>query len=378
MIKTMLEKLHQHHFGAASSIRMARDVFFWPGMRGHIDDMCKSCAECAKYGKEAPKEPMKSLPVPTLPWQIVSQDIFDLEGKNYLVTVCHFSDWIELDELKANDSNTVIKCTKAHFARYGVPQICHTDNGPQFISNEYHNKFATTFGFKHTRSSPYHSKGNGRAEAAVKVSKDMMKKAKDVQAALLNYRNTPQQGHTYSPAQRMFNHRTRSMLPTSNKLLAPELIDTDKVSKEIMQKRVKAKEIYDRDAGNELPAIGQVITTDHGNRSYSVQTPVSVVRRNRTQLRPAAAPSHPIRPIIVRPTPVFEGQRPGPSDEPELPQATVEKPQVLMNPVQTERPVQVNVESTTGGSSPSATATAGDRPSRNRQMPVRFGDYDMS
>ena len=83
----MLEKLHHHHFGAASSIRMARDVFFWPGMRGHIDDMCKSCGDCAKYGKAAPKEPMKTLPVPTLPWQIVSQDMFDFDGKIFLVYV---------------------------------------------------------------------------------------------------------------------------------------------------------------------------------------------------------------------------------------------------------------------------------------------------
>ena len=320
MIKGMLEKLHKHHFGAASTIRLARDVFFWPGMRSDIADMCSSCADCAKFSKATPKEPMKSLPIPTLPWQIVSQDLFEWEGKTFLVTVCHFSDWLEVDELESIDSDAVIKCTKAHFGRFGVPQICHTDNGSQFISDDYHKKFAAAYGFKHTRSSPYHSKGNGRAEAAVKVCKTMLKKCDDIQAALLNYRNTPQLGHSYSPAQRLLNHRTRTLLPTSNKLLQSKVVDAERVTSEIIQKRETSKRVYDRTAGRELEpltvgshayvkpppskrgkewAFGQVVR-DEGNRSYTIRTPISSVRRNRCQLTPAAPPRHPIQPVVIR------------------------------------------------------------------------------
>ena len=140
---------------------------------------------------------MKSLPLPTQPWQIVSQDIFTHEQKDYLVMVCHFLDWIEVDELQDTLSATVINKTKAHFARFGTPQICHSDNGPQFASKEYEN-FATQYGFKHTTSSPYHPQGNGRAEAAVKVAKATLKKSTDFQIALLNYRNTPPQGHIFT------------------------------------------------------------------------------------------------------------------------------------------------------------------------------------
>ena len=190
---------------------------------------------------------MKSLPIPNLPWQIVSQDLFELEKKSYLVTVCHFSDWIEVDTLPDTLSTTVIDATKAHFARYGIPQISHTDNGPQFISKEYQG-FASSYYFKHTRSSPYHPQGNCRAEAAVKVVKSMLKKSDDFHAALLNYRNTPQQGHSYSPAQRMMNHRTRMLLPTPNVILKSKLVDTDIVFKEISQKRANSKLICDRKA----------------------------------------------------------------------------------------------------------------------------------
>ena len=61
--------------------------------------MCDACGICAQYGQSAPKEPMKSLPIPTRPWQVVSQDICELHKQSYLVTVCHFSDWIEVDKL---------------------------------------------------------------------------------------------------------------------------------------------------------------------------------------------------------------------------------------------------------------------------------------
>ena len=137
--------------------------------------MCDACGTCAQYGTTAPNEPMRLLPIPTRPWQIGSQDMCELDNRNYLVTVCHFSDWIEVDTLGDTLSSTVIDKTKAYFARYGVPAICHTDNGPQFISEQYRT-FSVAYGFKHTTSSPFHPKGNGRAEAAVKVAKSILKK----------------------------------------------------------------------------------------------------------------------------------------------------------------------------------------------------------
>ena len=50
-----------------------------------------------------------------------------------------------------------------------------------------------------------------------------MQKALDAHAepylAFLDFRNTPTEGYTTSPAQRMLNRRTRTQLPMSNRLL---------------------------------------------------------------------------------------------------------------------------------------------------------------
>ena len=76
------------------------------------------------------------------------------EGKWHLVTTCHYSDWVEIDVLPNTLTATVVQLTKAHFARFGIPERLVTDNGPQFISSEY-KQFASEYGFEHVTSSPY-------------------------------------------------------------------------------------------------------------------------------------------------------------------------------------------------------------------------------
>jgi len=309
MQQSMLKKIHVNHLGAESNIRLAREVLFWPGMRTAIQDMCSACQICAQYGSAASKEPMKSLPIPVGPWQLISQDIFTLKSEQYLVTVCHFSDWIEVDKLEDLSASVVIDKTKAHFSRYGIPNICHTDNGPQFGCAEYEN-FAKAYCFQHTTSSPYHPEGNGRAEAAVKLIKTMMKKSDDFHAAMLHYRNTPPRGHTYSPAQRMLLRRTRTTLPTTAQALAPLPISYETVVQDMEAKRKSSKLQYDKHAQGEHAqlTVGSwayakpppnrrgdpwsygVVTNMDRHRSYTLRTPSGTIRRNRVHIRPAASP----------------------------------------------------------------------------------------
>ena len=90
---------------------------------------------------------------------------------------------------------------KRNFARYGIPDECITDNGHEY------SRFAREYGFTSTKSTPCHSQGNGNAESAVKIAKNILKKSRneDPYLALLAYRNTPQQGYDYSPADRLMS-----------------------------------------------------------------------------------------------------------------------------------------------------------------------------
>ena len=248
MRPAMLEKIHRTHFGVGSCIRRAKVSLFWPGMTSDIKNKCMSWSLCAQYASQAPKEPLLSHDIPDNPWSVVSQDILMWEGKWHLVTTCHYSDWVEIDVLPNTLTATVVQLTKAHFARFGIPVRLITDNGPQFISTEY-KQFASEYGFEHVTSSPYWPQGNGKAEAAVKIVKRMYQKNKDIHLALLDYRNTPQQGQEHSPAQRLISRRTRGILPMTPALLQPEVAHFVAVTTDIGARRTRAKQYYDRNLG---------------------------------------------------------------------------------------------------------------------------------
>ena len=309
MRPAMLDKIHNTHFGAGSCIRRAKVSLFWPGMTSDIKNKSISCPVCVQYASQVPKEPMLSHDIPEQPWSLISQDILMWEGKWHLVTTCQYSDWIEIDILPNTLTSTVVELTKAHFARFGVPDRVVTDNGPQFISTEY-KQFVSEYGFEHVTSSPYWPQGNGKAEAAVKTAKRMYQKNKDIHMALLDYRNTPQQGQEQSPAQRLLSRRTSGILPMMPSLLQPTVVYSGTVKTEIQGRRARAKHYYDRNLGGVHGAIqpGQWVYAKlnpqhkhsawpHGivekvssPKSYTVVTPHGKIRRNRVQIRLAAAP----------------------------------------------------------------------------------------
>ena len=313
MRNNILQKVHVAHFGAESNIRMCKDFLFWPGMANDIRAMCQSCGKCAQFGPQNPKEPMRSQPIPHRPWQYVSQDIASFDHGNYLITVDHYSDFIEVDELPNTLASTVVAKTEAHIARYGVFDTLLTDNGPQFIATEFEG-MCQRYGIQHVTSSPYWPQGNGKAEASVKVIKSIMKKSgiPNLYEALLNHRNTSPTGHDLSPSQRCMGRRTNLPLPLADFHLAANVSPAclDAVPDAILAKRESAKTQYDKRNNHMLPVIGPgayvyakpsphrksgpwdygVVSQQPQPNSFVIDTPNGVIRRNRVHLRLAAPP----------------------------------------------------------------------------------------
>jgi len=105
-----------------------------------------------------------------------------------------------------------------------------SDNGPQFTADEFAG-FSKKWYFGHLTSSPGNSKANGKAESGVKTVKRILKKSiivgTDPYLTILDYRNTPKQGMTTSPAQRLMSRRTKTLLPTTLSLLLPRTINLE-------------------------------------------------------------------------------------------------------------------------------------------------------
>ena len=314
MRKEMLRKLHAGHSGINSCLRRARDLIYWPGMSSEIREYLAACDTCSSTPMKQGPEPVYAHEVPDRPWEKVSVDLFNIQGREYLVTVDYFSNFIEVDFLRETTSQAVVTKLKAQFARHGIPDIVVSDNGPQF-SSQHFAEFGRMWNFDHQPSSPGNSKGNARngaAEAAVKTVKRMMNRSRargeDPYMGLLSLRNTPQEGMDTSPAQRLMSRRTRTVVPTSSVLLQPKQNVMQK--QQLEAKKLKANERYTGrrelrplqvgEAVRMQPIDGRsttwkkaVVKSSLKPRTYEVESEDGVVYRRTRQLLRTTQPTAP-------------------------------------------------------------------------------------
>ena len=78
------------------------------------------------------KEPIQQHEFAARPWSKVGADLCDLQGRTLLVVSDYYSNFIEVENIRANTTG-VSKALKAMFSRYGVSEVLVSDNGPQFI-----------------------------------------------------------------------------------------------------------------------------------------------------------------------------------------------------------------------------------------------------
>ncbi|VDI09095.1 Hypothetical predicted protein [Mytilus galloprovincialis] len=276
----MIRRIHSSYIGVERCLRRARESLYWPGLNSEVKDFILRCETCRTNERKQRKEPLISHEVPLRPWAKV-----------------------EIDYLENTLATTVIHKLRAQFARYGIPDTCFSDNGPQFNCVEFRN-FAKEWDFSHETSSPYYPQSNGKVEHAVQNAKSLIRKGKHAQSdpflAILDFRNTPTQGFETSPAQRSMNRRTKTLIPTKESLLKPK-IEGQNVQKEIQFSKERQSHYYNQGA-KELSSLkeGDVVRVEPAKKyqktwekgtvnqkvneiSYEINMKGKTFRRNRRQ-----------------------------------------------------------------------------------------------
>ena len=161
---------------------------------------------------------MKRTVLPKAPWQDVAADLLGpWPGGEYLfVVVDYYSRYFEVDILKSVLSKNIIESLDHIFATHGIPESIKTDNGPQFISEEFQ-KYMVNTGVKHMTSTPLWPQGNDEVERqnrtllksmliAYSAGKDWKK---ELSKLLLAYRSTPmkRKGKEYADRTRQASDR---------------------------------------------------------------------------------------------------------------------------------------------------------------------------
>ena len=116
--------------------------------------------------------------IPERPWARVGVDLYELIGRTLLIVCDYYNNFIEVERIQISTTLGVSKILKSLFARYGVPDIVLSVNGPQFSSAEF-TEFAQTWQFTYLMASPYYPQSNSKAENAVKTIKKRFMKCKE-------------------------------------------------------------------------------------------------------------------------------------------------------------------------------------------------------
>ena len=213
---------HEGHLGIVGTKQNLRSKVWWPGIDKAAEKFCKSCYGCQLVARPNPAEPLTSTTLPQGPWQDLAVDLLGPlpSGHSILVVVDYYSRYYEYAVMTSTTAVKVIDNLEEIFSRHGLPITIKSDNGPQFISEEFRD-YCVQNGITHLKTTPKWPQANGEVE---RQNASLMKRIRIAQAEGLDwkkelrryvtkYRSIDHATTGKSPAELLFNRKMRGKLP---------------------------------------------------------------------------------------------------------------------------------------------------------------------
>ena len=223
----ILQDLHEGHSGMVKTKAIARSYVWWPKLDQDIEDLCSSCSGCQKTSNMPKATPVHPWDFPSNPWERLHMDFAGpFLNSMFLLIVDAHSKWLEIYPMKSTTAAKTVEKLRILISQYGLPKQVVSDNGPQFVAEEFQS-FLAQHGIRHVTSAPYHPRSNGQAERAVQIFKNAMKNAENdnrslqhkLSVFLFKYRTTPHALTNETPAKLLYGRNLRTRLD----LLKPDL-----------------------------------------------------------------------------------------------------------------------------------------------------------
>jgi len=313
--RSILSKLHASHQGIVRTRQRAAQTVYWSGINNDIVQMVERCQPCQEHRPSLPKEPLMADPRPEFVFQSVSADLFQAGSLYVLVYADRLSGWTVVHQWRhLPSSKEVIRAIIGDFVDLGIPQRFRSDGGTQFSSREFRG-FLDRWKVEWCPSTPTYAQSNGHAEATVKSVKHLVLKcassgdlsSEEFLQGLLELRNTPD-ATGFSPAQIVFGHQLRSIVPAHRSSFQPRWTNAMEARDRQAAIDAIAKGYYDEHSRTLRPLklgelvrvqddktklwdrVGTVVSIGH-RRDYRVKTESgSVMWRNRRFIRPQRPP----------------------------------------------------------------------------------------
>ncbi len=302
----IVQQLHECHFGIVKMKSLARQHVYWPNIDQHIEEIARSCLSCQHQAPNSPSSPLHPWQFPEKVWQRLHIDLAGpFLNRNWLIIMDAHTKWPEVICMYTNTTSSAIitKLTEL-FSRFGLPEQIVSDNGRQFISNEFES-FLKANHVCHVLSSVYHPRSNGEAERFVRTFKDAMKSSDApvdlrLQRFLVAYRNTPHSTTGSSPAELLQGRKLRTTLD----LIRPDVATATRTHQANQEKgynkREKAREFTINSSvwvktfmkGEEKWSLGTIVER-LGPVTYNIKVGDRVIKRHTDQIRTTHHALHP-------------------------------------------------------------------------------------
>ena len=253
----LVKELHRDHPGVVRMKAIARSYLWWPGLDRELEECARNCLSCQAVKSAPARAPLHPWLWPSKPWKRVHADFAGpFLGKMFLIILDAHSKWPEVIEMTSTTAEKTIAELRKVFSAYGLPEQFVTDNGPQFVAEEFA-IFMKQNGIKHIRCAPYHPSSNGAVERFVQMFKRAMKATEGdgrsmsqrLASFLLSYRNTSHATTGRPPSELFLGRRTRTRLD----LLRPAC------DQQVDRRQAKQKADHDRRSRVRELFIGQQV-----------------------------------------------------------------------------------------------------------------------
>ena len=159
------------HFGVTRTYKQLKQRFYWTNMKHTVTEVCSNCDRCqrAKTPKEKNKGPLTHILTPARPMHQLSIDFLAIDTRaetkcKILTCVDEFTKYAFGIVVKSeNAQRTAEALYRQVYAKFGIPEIIHSDQGATFVSKTLV-ELNKLLGIRHTVTTTYRPQSNGSCE----------------------------------------------------------------------------------------------------------------------------------------------------------------------------------------------------------------------
>ncbi|XP_040963814.1 uncharacterized protein, partial [Gossypium hirsutum] len=171
------------HFGAAKTLAMLNEHFFWPKMRRDVERFCNRCIACKRAkSRIKPHGLYKPLPIPETPWSDISMDFVlglprSKNGRDSIfVVVDRFSKMAHFIAChKTDDAVNIANLFFKEVVRlHGMPRTIVSDRDAKFLSHFWRTLWGR-LGTKLLFSTTCHPQTDGQTEVVNRILSTLLR-----------------------------------------------------------------------------------------------------------------------------------------------------------------------------------------------------------